>query len=190
MRLRSGGEPYEVRASTRRKKTMTAFREQGRIVVLVPATMSATARASQIPSLVASFLAKEQTSKAPRAETELTDRARHLWDAYLRPELGDCPEFGVRWAPNQFKRWGSNTISTREIRLSSRLLDLPAWVTDAVLVHELVHFAERNHTPKFWRLANRYPKTERARGFLEGLSYTGEKGDPDDPSECRAERDV
>lgn len=174
-------EPYEVRASARRKKTMTVFREHGRIVVLVPAHMSLAARERQVPPLVESLLAKERDKRAPRGERELTIRAQELWGVHLRPELGNHPPFGVRWTPNQGKRWGSNTISTGEIRLSDRLQNLPAWVIDAVLVHELVHFAERNHTPRFWRLANRYPKTERARGFLEALDHLQAGGGPINP---------
>lgn len=187
MNQRLNSEPYDVRASARRKKTMTAFRENGRIVVVVPASMSAAARACQIPSLVSSFLAKEQARKGPRGEQELTTRACELWNSYLRAELGEHPRFGVRWAANQTKRWGSNTVSTGEIRLSKRLQELPGWVTDAVLIHELVHFTEHNHTPRFWRLATLYPKTERARGFLEALVYIDGQTNNEDSDEALPE---
>ncbi len=53
-----------------------------------------------------------------------------------------------------------------DIRLSLALADYPTWVRDYVIVHELAHLTVPDHSPSFWRLVNRYPMTERARGFL------------------------
>jgi hypothetical protein len=54
--------------------------------------------------------------------------------------------------------------------MSRRLQELPSWVQDYVLVHELVHLLVPGHGPKFWALVARYPRAERARGFLDGVS--------------------
>ncbi len=63
-------------------------------------------------------------------------------------------------------RWGSCTISTGAIRISNRLVAFPDWVVDYVIVHELCHLEVRGHGPDFWKLVHRYPKAERAIGYL------------------------
>ena len=67
-------------------------------------------------------------------------------------------------------RWGSCTPLDGTIRLSSRLREMPTWVLDYVVVHELVHLLVPGHGAQFWELVDRYPRTERARGYLEGVA--------------------
>ena len=45
---------------------------------------------------------------------------------------------------------------------------MPDWVADYVLVHELTHLLEHDHTARFHELVGRYPLSERAQGFLQG----------------------
>jgi predicted metal-dependent hydrolase len=47
---------------------------------------------------------------------------------------------------------------------------VPGWVLDYVLVHELAHLLVSAHNAKFWELVRDYPRTDRAIGYLEGLS--------------------
>ncbi|MGN6239974.1 MAG: YgjP-like metallopeptidase domain-containing protein, partial [Cellulosimicrobium cellulans] len=38
-------------------------------------------------------------------------------------------------------------------------------------LHELAHLLHAGHGPGFWKLLESYPRTDRARGFLEGFSF-------------------
>jgi hypothetical protein len=53
-------------------------------------------------------------------------------------------------------------------------------VRDYVLVHELAHLLVPGHGPDFWSLVQRYPRTERARGYLDGASAAAQLGLEDD----------
>ena len=74
------------------------------------------------------------------------------------------------WSGRQTRRWGSCSPADATIRISDRLAELPLWVLDYVIVHELAHLAEANHGPGFHALVARYPRSERAVGFLEAVS--------------------
>lgn len=152
----------EVRTSSKRKKTATAFWQSDRIVVVLPQRLAAKHREEMIDSLVRRVLAHRP--HATTGDGDLSRRAAALADRYLD---GIRPS-SVRWVSNQFRRWGSCTPSTREIRISTRLRPVPDWVLDAVLVHELTHLIEIGHTRKFDQLANRYPRMADADLFLEG----------------------
>jgi hypothetical protein len=53
---------------------------------------------------------------------------------------------------------------------------MPRWVLDYVLLHELAHLLHAGHGPEFWAVLDAYPRTLRARGFLEGYAYAAERG--------------
>ena len=179
----------EVRRSRRRRRTVTAYREGQTVVVLVPASMSKAEEQRHVESLVARLLAREARSQAPTGDEGLVDRAHELGCRYLAPQLGSAPvPSRVTWVGNQRRRWGSCTPADGTIRLSDRLRPMPAWVRDYVLLHELVHLVEANHTPRFHALVATYPDAERAQGYLQGYADAARleipaEGDLDDGAE-------
>ena len=77
----------------------------------------------------------------------------------------------MRWVGNQRARWGSCTPLDGTIRLSDRMRDMPAYVVDAVLLHELAHLIEAGHGADFWALVTPFPDHERATAYLEGAAF-------------------
>ncbi|MGW0228870.1 M48 metallopeptidase family protein [Actinopolymorpha singaporensis] len=155
----------EVRRSPRRRRTVSAYREGDRVVVLLPARMSVDEERRWVGVMLDRLTAMEQRRRP--SDEELLTRARTLTRRYL----GDAPlPTSVRWVGNQGMRWGSCTPSDGTVRLSTRLRGMPAWVIDYVLIHELVHLVEPGHTARFWSLVRNYPQADRARGYLEGVA--------------------
>jgi predicted metal-dependent hydrolase len=173
----------EVRRSSRRRRTVTAYRELGRTVVLIPAAFSPAEEQRWVAQMVAKLQTREERRRRSLGgDTELMARAAALSAAHLD---GLALPASVRWVDNQHRRWGSCTPADRSIRLSSRLRSMPEYVVDYVLVHELVHLLEPSHGERFWELVGRYPRAERARGFLEGveLAVAGMEGQPPPPGD-------
>lgn len=164
------GSVVEVRRSARRRRTVSAYRDGDRIVVLVPARLSKADEQRLVSDLVERITRREADharSGARRGDAALMARASELSQRFLD---GRPRPTSVRWVRNMTTRWGSCTMVDGTIRLSHRLQPMPTWVIDYVLVHELAHLLEPGHGPAFWRWVNRYPRTERARGYLEGVA--------------------
>jgi len=159
------GRPVEVRRSARRKRTVSAYVEGDTVVVMIPARMSRAEEMQWVQTMI-ERVGKAEARRRPD-DDELFRRARQLSDKYLD---GLAQASSVRWVANQSRRWGSCTPADGSIRLSARLQGMPAYVVDYVLLHELAHLIASGHDQQFWELVNRYDLTERARGFLEGVS--------------------
>src|SRR6185503_6982369 len=82
----------------------------------------------------------------------------------------------VQFVTTQEARWGSYSSATRTIRLNAALREMPRWVLEAVVAHELAHVAHHDHGPAFWKLLRSvYPDTDRADAFLAGVSWLGHR---------------
>lgn len=132
--------------------------------MLIPARMSEAEEQRWVSVMLDKLAAQE--SKKVLGDAELTERAERLSVQYFD---GRARPASVRWVTNQNTRWGSCTPSEGSIRLSHRLQGMPEYVVDYVLLHELAHLLVPGHGPRFWRLLEAYPRTERARGYLEGV---------------------
>ena len=100
-------------------------------------------------------------------EATLRDRARRELPAQL---LALAEQHNISVARvvvrNQRTRWGACSPSGT-ITLNWRLIQVPEFVRDYVLIHELMHRRELNHSRRFWRLvAACCPRLRDARRWL------------------------
>ena len=158
----------EVRRSQRRRRTVSAYRDGERVVVLIPDRFSRAEETEWVERMLARLAAREE--RIQRTDDELLARARRLTARYLPDQVQRVMPASVRWVTNQNGRWGSCTPDDGTIRISHRIQEMPDWVIDYVLLHELAHLIVPSHSTRFWELVARYPKSERARGYLEGIS--------------------
>jgi predicted metal-dependent hydrolase len=153
----------EVVRSVRRHRTVAARPVGGVLRVLIPASMSVRQEERWVREM-----ARRHVRTLASATIDLDDRARTLSGRYRLPVATS-----VRWCEME-SLWGSCTMAEGTIRISSRVAGFPAWVLDYLLVHELAHLVVGDHSPAFWEVVNRYPKAERARGYLIAKSGNDE----------------
>jgi hypothetical protein len=154
----------EVVRSKRRRRTVAAEQVGDTVRVSIPASMTKTEEAHWVGVMVKRF---ERRHAA--AQHDLEGRADTLARRYKLPQPSS-----IEWVGNQMRRWGSCTPVDGSIRVSDRLARFPTWVLDYVIVHELAHLQEPGHGKAFHALVDRYPKAERARGFLMGVDLSRE----------------
>lgn len=148
-----------VKRSKRRRKTISARMVDGKMEVLAPAALPDSALQDHISSLQARLEKRAKT----RNDACLDARAHYLNRKYFDGELKWT---SIQYSSRQERRRGSCSVMSKTIRISQRLSEMPQWVEDYVIVHELAHLLEPNHGKRFKALVRRYPLAERAIGFL------------------------
>ncbi|MCY3850365.1 MAG: M48 family metallopeptidase [Acidimicrobiaceae bacterium] len=157
--------PVEVIRSDRRIKTVSARIVEGVIRVRIPSWMSAQEENRFVTDIV------ERIELQRRSDgIDLEGRARVLAKKFDLPLPAS-----IRWSKTQRQRWGSCSTHSGHIRISDRLVDVPPWVLDHVIVHELAHLVVPNHSAAFDVLVERNPLAERAIGYLMALN---DRADP------------
>jgi len=160
------GPEVEIRVSQRRRKTVAAYWEGERIVIVVPPRMTKREQREYADELSNKLIADREKHRP--TDAALHKRAAHLSRVYLRNQAKPT---SVVWSSRQMQRWGSCTAAEGTIRISARLQGAPQYVIDGVLVHELAHLLHSDHSPAFHELANRFPRQRDAEIFLNGASF-------------------
>ena len=130
---------------------------------------------------IAAQLQKPRKLADRRTDANLQVRAEYINKKHFG---GEIEWSAIRWVGNMNTRLGSCTnggSTDGHIRLNEAIKEWPPWVVDYVIAHELVHRLHSDHSKAFWAtLTEGYPLTERARGFIKGVSFTEGQSYEDD----------
>ena len=155
--------PVRIITSRKRRRTVAARLRSGVLELLVPATMPLAER-QHWAEVMSRRLLRRAERRQPSDE-RLAARARMLNQRHFDGRLAWT---SIRFAEMRHQ-WGSCTFTDGAIRIARRAAELPDWVLDYLLVHELAHLVHSDHGPDFHAVENRYPLAERAKGYLLAL---------------------
>lgn len=176
-----------VRRSTRAKNVSVTVYGDGRVVVTAPPHASdalvkrfVESRADWVRRKRRSFMPFLQV--APRKRGPSKAERRRAFDTHKEWALGVVSEALERFRPLYGFTWGTVTIRDQKSRWGScsargdlsfswRVATLPPRLADYLVVHELCHRGEFNHSPRFWALVGRaIPDYRERREELKRLS--------------------
>jgi predicted metal-dependent hydrolase len=158
--------------SSKRKKTISAREVESVIHLYLPVGLSREEEFNYVQWAKKRFesLRRKKELKAENADEVLEQRARELNKRYFGSELSWTQ---ICYTTEQNARtFGTCSTEGKTIRISDRLRKMPKFVHDYVVVHELAHLKVPGHGHEFWKLVNKYPKTERARGYLMAIGMS------------------
>jgi hypothetical protein len=167
---------YFVRHRTARRYIMRVDGD-GRVRVTIPRGGSRAEADAFIGRHSAWIQAQRDRPRAAQVAPSDLRRLRQLAREQLTPRLLELAatlglvvtKVSIR---NQRLRWGS-CGPDGHICLNWRLVNMPSWVRDYVLIHELMHLKRQDHSPAYWRLvAGACPGYEAARNWLRAHGRT------------------
>ena len=158
--------------SRRRKRTISARLVKDTLLVSAPLMLSQ----ERLEKIVADFKVKFEKKKLKQEldrKQNLIDIARKLNVKYFENKLKIN---SIEYVTDQNSKYGCCNFRDGWIRVSHKVGLMPEWVRDYVIVHEMAHLIEPNHSSAFWDIVSRYKLAERARGYLMAVGIEGEEG--------------
>ncbi len=173
------GVELNVVLQRKRVKNINARLHGSTVMMSAPYHATRAEIEQAIPELARRLLRHARATRVNREEDALA-LARRLAATFPAP-----PEVrGVTFVTTQRARWGSYSPTSGTIRLNALLRQMPRWVLEAVLAHELAHAVHLRHSRPFWALLRRVcPDTDRANAFLDGVSWLANSWDALPPVE-------
>lgn len=167
------GVTLELKVTRKKVKNINVRLVGSELRVSAPPWVSAGELNKAIEVLARRLVRRERACEI-NGEHDALELARKVARRFpSRPDI-----VAARFSTQQNSRWGSYSTRTRSIRLNAALRLMPSWVLEAVVAHELAHIDQPDHSPAFWALLRKVcPQTDRARAFLEGVSWLGRSWD-------------
>ncbi len=165
--------------SPRRRRTVSARMIKDTIVVRAPAVMAEF----HLERIIADFKARFQRKQAREELNKAADLESIAKRFNKRYFGGSLKLQKIAYVTDQKSKFGCCICRSATIRISHRLSSMPAWVRDYVIVHEMAHLIEPNHSQSFWDIVSRYELAERAKGYLMAAGLQAEDGPDNDIEE-------
>lgn len=159
----------EIVRSRKRKRSVSAREVNGVIRLYIPMGLSEKVEQEYVRWAQKRFESRKRKKELrdKNADGQLEQLARKFNWEYFNGKL--CWERIVYSTEQNSGMFGNCSLRDKIIRLSDRLLKMPKFVHDYVLIHELAHLKVSGHGHEFWEIVDRYPRTERARGYLMAI---------------------
>lgn len=148
--------------SRRRKRTIGARLVKDELLVSAPLAISQERLDKIIADFKIKFARKKLKQELDRKQN-LIEIAAKLNEKYFQNKLKIN---SLEYVTDQDSKFGCCNYRSAHIRISHRIGLMPEWVRDYVIIHELAHLIEPNHSRAFWDIVCRYKLAERARGYL------------------------
>ncbi len=161
----------KVIRSQDRKKTIQAKMAGETLVIYLPAGLHREEEMKLIERMKKKIEKKRLKTRANK-DDYLKKRFDEFNDIYFG---GKLMVNSIVFVTNQEKVRGSCTPAKCTIRISHKLLDMPRWVLDYVIMHEMTHLVYPNHSKAFWAKVAEFKYCERARGFLIAKGMEGDE---------------
>jgi len=135
------GEQFDLLINYKNRKTCSAEIMDQTVIINAPEDLDDHDRHKNIGALLSRLFSKHFLPA-------ITDRVMALNGQHFQEEINKVS------LKNNQSNWGSCS-SNRNINLSSRLLFAPRDVLDYVIIHELAHLKEMNHSKRFWSIVEK-----------------------------------
>jgi predicted metal-dependent hydrolase len=154
----------KITRSLKRRKTIGAQLINNILHVYAPHNISD----EKLDKIIISFKQRFTNSllkKKLNNEKPLKEIAEIINKKYLKNRL-DISSISIEYVTGQTHKFGCCNYQNKSIRISHQIAKMPDWVRDYVIMHELSHLIEPNHSKLFWDIVSEYKLAERAKGYL------------------------